>query len=139
MSLDGFTFLVVTDESSSEALVRSALPGSSPVRVVLVDDALGAGEQLIAEAAPDMVIVGCSTHPEQALRLIAELSVISASRPIVALYDGNPNGFMGPAFRAGADDLITLPQSTDQLRFALEKVAARRHTPGAHDPAGAHR
>jgi len=66
VSLDGFTFLVLTDEISSEALIRA------PFR-----ERLGAGRvarrctwsrrQLIAESAPDMVLVGCSTHPEEAL------------------------------------------------------------------------
>ena len=133
MSLDGLTFLVVTDESSSEALIRSALPTSAPVRVAALHDVVGAGAQLLAETAPDMILVGCSTHPEQALRLITEMSAVHSMRPIVALYDGNPNGFMGPAFRAGADDLITLPQPADDLAFALQKVVARRHTPGGSE------
>lgn len=130
MSLDGLTFLVVTDESSSEALIRSALPATAPVRVASLHDAVGAGAQLLAEAAPDMILVGCSTHPEQALRLITEMAGVNSTRPIVALYEGNPNGFMGPAFRAGADDLISLPQPAQDLAFALQKVVARRRSPG---------
>ena len=42
------------------------------------------------------------------------------------------NGFMEQAFGAGADDLITLPQPTHELAFALEKAIARRR--GAADP-----
>ena len=42
------------------------------------------------------------------------------------LYGGSPNGFMERAFEAGADDLIMLPQSRDELAFALEKAVARR-------------
>jgi pilus assembly protein CpaE len=130
VSLDGFTFLVVTDESSSEALIRSALPANAPVRVASLHDALGSGAQLVTESAADMVLVGCSEHPEQALRVIAEMAAVNSSRPIIALYEGNPNGFMGPAFRAGADDLIVLPQPAGQLAFELQRVVARRRTPG---------
>jgi DNA-binding response OmpR family regulator len=126
VSLDGFTFLVVTDENSSEALIRSALPANASVRVASLFDARGSGAQLIAESTPDMVLVGCSTHPEEALRVIAELAGADSNSPIVALYEGNPNGFMAPAFRAGADDLILLPQPPRELAFELQKVAARR-------------
>ena len=125
MSLEGFTFLVVTDENSSEALIRSALPADASVRVASLQDARGAAAQLIAEAAPDMVLVGCSAHPDEALRVIAELAGAGSDSPIVALYEGNPNGFMAPAFRAGAADLILLPQPPRELAFELQKVAAR--------------
>ena len=37
---------------------------------------------------------------------------------------------MDPAFRAGADDLIVLPQPPDQLAFELQKIIARRRGPG---------
>jgi DNA-binding NarL/FixJ family response regulator len=136
VSLDGFSFLVVSDENSSEALIRSALPANATVRVATLQDALGDGAQLVAESAADMVLVGCSTHPEQALRAIAELASANSTRPIVALYEGNPNGFMGPAFRAGAEDLIVLPQPAAQLAFALQKVAPRRRARGRRGAVG---
>jgi pilus assembly protein CpaE len=44
----------------------------------------------------------------------------------VVLYFGSPDGFMERVFEAGADDLVTLPASPEDVRFALEKVAARK-------------
>jgi pilus assembly protein CpaE len=129
VSLDGYTFLVLSDEGSSEMSIRAALPANAVVRVASLRDAAGGGAQLVADAAPDMVLVGCWTNPDQALRIIAELAAAEVNRPIIALYEGNPNGFMGPAFRAGADDLIVLPQPAGQLAFELQKVAARRRAP----------
>jgi CheY-like chemotaxis protein len=42
------------------------------------------------------------------------------------MSEASPNGFLRQAFEAGADDVITLPQSSEQIAFTLEKVIARR-------------
>ena len=42
-----------------------------------------------------------------------------------SLSEGSPNGFVKRAFEAGADDILTLPQTRDQLRFAIQKALAR--------------
>ena len=66
------------------------------------------------------------TTRELALQLIAAAAKQRSDRPVIALYSGSPNGFLERAFEAGADDLITLPQTAAQLSFALEKALARR-------------
>ena len=47
-------------------------------------------------------------------------------RPIVVLSQGSPNGFLRRAFQAGADDILPLPQTPDQIRFAVQKAARPR-------------
>jgi pilus assembly protein CpaE len=47
-------------------------------------------------------------------------------RPVVVVSEASPNGFLRQAFEAGADDVITLPQSSEQVAFTLQKVIARR-------------
>jgi pilus assembly protein CpaE len=96
------------------------------LHVARVRDAFGFARQLLEESSPDMVLVGCSPHSEQSLPVITEVSAARPDCPIIVLYEGNPNGFMGPAFHAGADDLIVLPQPPDQLAFELQKAIARR-------------
>jgi pilus assembly protein CpaE len=64
------------------------------------------------------------------------MASVQPSRPIIALYSGNPNGLMEPAFRAGADDLIVLPQPPEQLAFELQKIVARRRGPGGERQRG---
>ena len=54
--------------------------------------------------------------------MISAASAQRADRPVVVLYHGSPNGFLERAFEAGADDLVSLPQSAGQLGFALEKA-----------------
>jgi DNA-binding response OmpR family regulator len=92
-------------------------------------EALARASQLLDESTPDLVLVGCSSHSEPALGVIRDLVARRAGCPVVVLYHGNPNGFMDPAFDAGADDLITLPAPANQLAFSLEKVLVRRRGP----------
>ena len=130
MSLNGLRFLVLLGEGVEGSAIRAALPAAAPVRVAELRDAVGRTPQLLDEAAPDLVLVGCAMHSEPALSVIRDISSRRSDCPIVVLYAGNPNGFMDPAFEAGADDLITLPQPTHNLAFSLEKVIVRRRGAG---------
>jgi pilus assembly protein CpaE len=126
MSLGAQTFLVVSDDSLIESTIRAALPTTTSIRFVSLHDALDSAGDLVADAAPSVVLVSCSSNAEWGLRVIGDMASVQPSRPIIALYSGNPNGFMEPAFRAGADDLIVLPQPPDQLAFELQKILTRR-------------
>jgi pilus assembly protein CpaE len=42
------------------------------------------------------------------------------------MSEASPNGFLRQVFEAGADDVITLPQSSEEVAFTLQKVLARR-------------
>jgi pilus assembly protein CpaE len=131
MSLGAQTFLVVGDDSQAESTIRAALPPTTSIRFVALRDALDSAADLVAEVEPSVVLVSCSSNAEWGLRVIGDMAAIQPSRPIIALYSGNPNGFMEPAFRAGADDLIVLPQPPEQLAFELQKIIARRRGPGS--------
>src|SRR5262249_29822529 len=102
------------------------LPTTTSIRFVSLRDALDSAVQLVEDAAPSVVMVNCSSNAEWGLRVIGDMAGVQPGRPIIALYGGNPNGFMDPAFRAGADDLIVLPQPPEQLAFELQKIIARR-------------
>jgi pilus assembly protein CpaE len=131
MSLGAQTLLVVSDDSLAESTIRAALPSTTSIRFVPLRDALDSAAELVADVAPNVVLVSCSSNVEWGLRVIGDMAALKPSRPIIALYDGNPNGFMEPAFRAGADDLIVLPQPPDQLAFEIQKIVARRRGPGS--------
>lgn len=136
MSLGAQTFLVVSDDSLAESTIRAALPTTTSIRFVSLRDALESAAEMVAETAPSVVLVSCSSNVEWGLRVIGDMASVEPSRPIIALYSGNPNGFMEPAFRAGAEDLIVLPQPPDQLAFELQKIIARRRGPGTERPRG---
>ena len=109
--------------------IRAALPTGTPVRAVALADAGSAGNEV--QHGADLVIVGCSQSHDQALAVINAATTQRADRPIVVLYQGNPNGFLSQAFQAGVDDLVALPQAAGQLGFTLEKAIARRRGAGS--------
>jgi hypothetical protein len=102
-----------------ESLIRSALPASASVRVASLVDVRGVGAQLVAESTPDMVLVGCSTNPEEALRVIAEMAGADSDSPIVALYEGNPH--RGTRRQGAADQRLQgVPVRDDEEGEAVE-------------------
>jgi pilus assembly protein CpaE len=137
MSLSVHSFLVVTDDSLAESMIRSALPASASLRFVPLVDAFDSAADLLAESNASVVLVSCSSNPEWGLRVIGDMAAVAPRRPIIALYEGNPNGLMEPAFRAGADDLLVLPQPPGQLAFELQKTVARLRGPAPDARRGA--
>ena len=129
MNVAGFRFLLLLEQGLEGTPIRAALPAASSVRVAELGDGLARASLLLEEFRPDMVLVGCSAHSEPALGVIRDVVARRSECPVVVLYHGNPNGFMDSAFKAGADDLIALPLSAEQLSFALEKVLVRRRGP----------
>jgi pilus assembly protein CpaE len=125
MNAQGLRIFVALEESIDAEALREALPAGTPIRLVSLADARDRTAAELQQAA-DLVIVGCEEERELALQLISAAARQRSDRPVVALYSGSPNGFFERAFEAGADDLITLPQSPAQLSFALEKALARR-------------
>jgi pilus assembly protein CpaE len=137
VTLLGKRFLALLADGVGAAPIRDALPPTAPVRVADLRDANARVPHLLAEAAPDLVIIGCGARVDGALAAIHEVAARAPQCPIVVLYEGSPNGFMESAFKAGAEDLISLPQSTAQLAFVFEKVIARRSGSQETDAAGA--
>ena len=132
MSLGAQTFLVVTDDSLSESAIRTALPTTTSIRFVPLQDALDSAESVVADTAPSVVLVSCSSNPSGVCGSSETWRVFSRAARSSRCTRGNPNGFMEPAFRAGADDLIVLPQPPDQLAF---EIAEDRRAHGAVRPA----
>jgi pilus assembly protein CpaE len=52
---------------------------------------------------------------------------------VMVLGHGSPNGFLRRAFEAGADDIVMLPATREQVRFEVHKLLARKQ--GAVTPA----
>jgi len=122
MNPAGFTVQLVLEPGIDAWSVEGALPAGMRVQTTAFDDAAGPG----SAPATDVLIVGVAEQTDRALSWIASSAERQPERPVIVLHQGNPNGFLERAFEAGADDLITLPQSPDQLAFALEKALARR-------------
>jgi pilus assembly protein CpaE len=118
--------LVAVDAGVDAHAVEHAFPAGSPVEVTGVVEGLERGWSVLEESAPDLLVVACAEYSERALYLIEAASRQSPGRPVVVLFYGTPDGFLHRAFEMGADDLLTMPCSPDDLVFSLRKVMARR-------------
>jgi pilus assembly protein CpaE len=118
--------VVALDYGIEPHAVEAILPVASNVQVVGMVEGLERGFTVLEETAPDMLMIACQGYSERALYLIEGATEGRPDRPIVVLFFGTPDGFMERVFEAGADDLITLPAPAEDVRFALEKVVARK-------------
>jgi pilus assembly protein CpaE len=118
-------FVALDDGVNSEA-VRTALPPGAPARMATIEQAAARMPALLGEEPVDVVLIGTSSDSDRALRAIEAAATARPEIPVVVLYSGSPNGFMEAAFDAGAEDMIAMPQDSDELLFALEKVIARK-------------
>ena len=118
--------LVTLDSDADKEAVHAALPVDSDIHVVGIVDGLDEAWQTMQETPSDLLVVACGGYSDRALFLIDAATKQRSDRPVVVLCDGSPNGFVRRVFEAGADDIVTLPASRDEMRFALEKAVARK-------------
>jgi pilus assembly protein CpaE len=121
---DAIRILVVLAEHADRQLVETALDEPS-LGVVGYADHLEDWHSLLERPA-DVVVVGCYGHDDGVTQIVDYAVKHRPDRPVVVMSEASPNGFLRQAFEAGADDVITLPQSPEQVAFTLEKVIARR-------------
>jgi len=113
--------------------VQASLPADADFNVVGMVS--GADEALhwLRDTPADMLLVACAGYSDRALLLLEAVSRQNPELSIVVLGHGSPNGFLRRAFEAGADDIIMLPATRDQVRFEVHKLLARKQ--GAETPA----
>jgi pilus assembly protein CpaE len=117
--------IVALSRDIGRSEVESALSESSTLEVVGYSDDTGNLKRFL-EQPSDIVIVACFDYSETITEMVGHAVKQRPDRPVIVLAHGSPNGQLRQAFAAGADDVITLPQSGEGIRFALEKVIARR-------------
>ena len=118
--------LVTIDEGVAPDLVQSAFALDQNVQVVGVVEGLDESWATLQEAAADVVVVACSGYSDRALYLIDGATKQRPDRPVVVFTDGSPNGFLKRVFEAGADDVVTLPETPEQVAFTLQKAVVRK-------------
>src|SRR3954471_4637528 len=122
---DTIRILVTLAEHANPQLVEESLQGDSSLEVVGVAEHLDDWRVFLEQSA-DVVIVGSYGHDEGVTAMVDHAVKHRPDRPVVVMSEASPNGFLRLAFEAGADDVITLPQSSEQVAFTLQKVIARR-------------
>ena len=117
---------VVLDAGVNEADVERALPRSAEIEIVGLVHGLDEAWVRLHETTNDLLVVVCSSQSEGALKLIDKAVTERPRRPVVLLSYGSPNGFTRRVFAAGADDVVMLPVTPDEVLFALQKAIARK-------------
>jgi pilus assembly protein CpaE len=131
MSSQVIKALFALDDDVETSSFEHALVGGPTLQIVGIVSGLDDSWRSLEETSPDLLVLVVRHVSEKALYLIEAASKQQPDRPIVVLYEGNANGFMQRAFEAGADDLLTLPETPERVRFALEKAVARKRGSGA--------
>ena len=107
--------------------VQESLPDDPDFSVVAI--ATNADETLrhLDESSVDVLLVACAGYSDRALLLLDAVARQAPSLNVMVLGHGSPNGFLRRAFEAGADDIVMLPATPDQIRFEIHKLIARKH------------
>jgi pilus assembly protein CpaE len=122
---DTIRILVTLAEHADRQLVESALENEPSLEVVGYVDYLDDWRAFL-EQPGDVVVVASYGHDEAVTAMVDHAIKHRPDRPGVIMCEASPNGFLRQAFEMGADDVITLPQSAEQVAFTLQKVIARR-------------
>jgi pilus assembly protein CpaE len=118
--------LVALDVGVDSNVIQSMLPDNSTIEVVGIINGLEESWRTMQETESDLLIVACEGYSDRALYFIDAAVKDQADRPVVVMTTGSPNGFVRRVFESGADDILTLPEPTERIAFALEKAVARR-------------
>jgi pilus assembly protein CpaE len=118
--------LVALDGGVDRETVQAALPEGSDIHVVALVDGLEESWTALQETAIDLLVIACGGYSERALVFIDGAVKQRRDRPVVVLCESSPNGFVRRVFEAGADDIITLPETPGNVLFTLEKAVARK-------------
>jgi pilus assembly protein CpaE len=117
---------VALDDGVSRATVEAALPYDATFQIVGILEGLQESWATLEETEADAVLIACAGHSERALLFIDNAVKQQADRPVIVLLEGSADGFVRRAFESGADDLVALPATSEEIRFALEKALARK-------------
>jgi pilus assembly protein CpaE len=113
--------------------VQESLPDDPDFDVIAVTSDADDTLRWLGESAIDVLLVACAGYSDRALVLLDTVARQKPDLHVMVLGHGSPNGFLRRAFEAGADDIVMLPASRDQVRFEIQKLIARKQ--GADAPA----
>ncbi|MFL5953774.1 MAG: CpaE family protein [Gaiellaceae bacterium] len=118
--------LIAVDSGLDARTVERAVPNDAEIQTIGVVEGLDESWRTLQDSSVDVLVIACLGYSDRALTLIDGAVKQDASRPVIVLSQGSPNGFVRRVFDAGADDILVLPGSIDEVRFAITKSVARR-------------
>ena len=112
--------------------VKDSLPGGEDFNVVGVVTGAEEAMSWLRGGIADLLLVACAGYSDRALLLLDGVARQNPELNVMVLGHGSPNGFLRRAFEAGADDIVMLPATPEQIRFEIHKLMARKQ--GAETP-----
>jgi pilus assembly protein CpaE len=112
--------------------VQESLPDDPEFTIVSVATSADDTIRVLTDTSVDVLLVACAGYSDRALLLLESVAKHSPDLHVMVLGHGSPNGFLRRAFEAGADDIVMLPATRDQVRFEIQKLIARKQ--GADQP-----
>jgi len=119
--------LVAVDSGLDARELANIVTSDSHISVVSVVDGMEEAWHTLQSSSCDVLVVACQGYSERALSLIDGAIKQQSGRLVLVLSDGAPAGFVRRVFEAGADDILMMPQTPDQVRFSINKLVARRN------------
>ena len=123
---DTLRTLVAVDDGVDVHQITNTVTSDGIVSVVGVIDGLDDAWRVLQDSSCDVLVVACQGYSERALIMIDAAVKQDRGRPVLVLAGGSSTGFVRRVFEAGADDILTLPQHPDQVRFSIQKLVARK-------------
>src|SRR5882672_137416 len=118
--------LVALDAGITAESISPSLPTDGDIRLTGVVEGLEAAARSLEDTPCDILLIACGGYSDRVLFLVENAVRQDPKRPVLVLSEGSPNGFVRRVFEVGADDILMLPQTSQQIRFAIQKVIARR-------------
>src|SRR6187431_2288878 len=106
--------------------VKDSLPGGEDFQVVGVVNGAEEAMSWLRGGIADLLLVACAGYSDRALLLLDSVARQNPELNVMVLGHGSPNGFLRRAFEAGADDIVMLPATPEQVRFEVHKMLARK-------------
>lgn len=118
--------LIALDADADRDVVQTALPAESDIQIVGFVEGFEESWKALQATSTDLLVVACPGYSDRALFFIEGAVKQHPERPIVVICESSPNGFVRRVFEAGADDIVSLPESPERVLFAFQKAVARK-------------
>ncbi len=117
---------VVLDQGVDRREVERLLPANGEIEIAGMVEGIDEAWVRMHESSNDLLLIVTAGPSEAQIKLIENAVKERPRRPVVVLGYASSNGFTRRVFASGADDLIALPVSPDEVLFALQKAVARK-------------
>jgi pilus assembly protein CpaE len=118
--------LVALDTGVNRETIEGCLPYEASFHLVGIVEGFDESWKTLQETQTDLLIVGAGENTDRLLVFIDGAVKQQPERPVVVFAQPSMNGLMRRVFEAGADDIVTLPETSDRVRFVIEKAIARK-------------